>query len=183
MIKVYDNVFSEKEITEIENTFTKMPWYLSTADEYRTVSKNIYDQYNDGNTIESVQLTDFIFSNGKPNSPVYPQAAFILEQFCIRKQIPISKLIRIKANLQVQQQRQENQYNTMHVDGYEAHLVLIYYVNDSDGHTIIFDSDKQIKERIVPKRGRCLLFSGNQLHSGQPPLTNKTRVVINYNFL
>lgn len=183
MIKVFDDVFSEEEITQIENTFIKMPWFLSTAEGYRTVSDNVFEEYTDNNTIEGVQFTDFIFSDGKPNSQIYPTAAFILEQFCIRKQFPISKLIRIKANLQVQQPRAEHEYNTMHVDGYESHLVLLYYVNDTDGNTIIFDDKRQIKERIVPKRGRCLLFSGNQLHAGQPPTSHKTRIVINYNFL
>lgn len=183
MIKVY-NVFSEEEIKQIEKKFTEgFPWYLSTADNHASVTKDVYDQFADDNTIEGTQFTNFLFINGAGNSSHYAAGAEILEQFCIRTNTPISALIRIKANLQLKQDRTDDQHNTMHVDGYDPHMVMIYYVNDSDGQTFLFDKNMQIEHRISPKAGTCLLFPGHILHAGQPPKASEKRILINYNFL
>jgi hypothetical protein len=183
MIKVY-NVFSEDEIKQIEQKFTdNFPWYLSTADDHATVTKDVRAQFTDDNTVESTQLTNFMFINGAGNSPHYALGAEILQQFCIRTNTPISKLIRIKANLQLRQDRTEDQYNTMHVDGYEPHMVMIYYVNQSDGQTILFNKNREIEHRISPRAGMCLLFPGHILHAGQPPKTSQKRIIVNFNFL
>jgi hypothetical protein len=183
MIKVY-NVFSEDEIKQIEKKFTdNFPWYLSTADNHATVTKDVHDQFADDNTVESTQLTNFLFIDGKGTSSHYAVGAEILEQFCMRTNTPITKLIRIKANLQLKQDRTDDQYNTMHVDGYEPHMVMIYYVNDSDGQTILFNKNRQLEHRISAKAGMCLMFPGHILHAGQPPKLSQKRILINYNFL
>jgi hypothetical protein len=181
MIQVFDNVFSEQEEIEFEQNFLKMPWYLSSADNHASVTSDVYNKYADSNTIEGIQLTNFLFID-KPNSPYYPVGAKILEQFCIRTNTPISKLIRIKANLQLPQSREENQYNTPHVDNYSPHMVAIYYVNESDASTLFFDKDFYVYKKVQSKRGRMIVFSGDNYHAGQPP-TKNPRIIINYNFL
>jgi hypothetical protein len=182
MIKLYNNIFSDAEKDQIEAGFANnFPWYLSTADNHASVTKDVAEQYKDQHTLETPMMTNFLFID-KPNSPYYEHGAMILEAFCNRANIPIKKLIRIKANLQLQQQRRDDQYTTPHVDGYFPHMVMIYYVNDSDGCTLLFDQDRNITERIVPVRGNCLLFSGNILHSSQTPVKTSKRIVVNYNF-
>lgn len=87
----------------------------------------------------------------------------------------------------------------MHVDMGGDHIVIIYYINDSDGDTILFNNTKgnsaesikdnfnsiniddfELLKRVSPKKGRVLIFNGNLYHYGEYP--NKgNRFVINYN--
>lgn len=89
-----------------------------------------------------------------------------------------------------------NEYKLMHVDRDEQHVVIIYYVNDSDGDTMVyedvdnkhlgkcgteieFDNFKLIKE-ITPKKGRVAVFNGNLWHYAKYPSKGE-RNVINMN--
>ena len=73
------------------------------------------------------------------------------------------------------------------------HFVMLYYVNDSDGDTIIynektkFDNCKvddemkfSIKKKVSPKQGRVVLFDGRHWHTAQQPNHN-LRCIVNYN--
>ena len=183
MIKVYNNVFSEAEKDQLEREFTRnFPWFLSTSENHRSVDKHIYDKNKDANTIENATLTNFLFIDNKQNSPHFGVAVKILEQFSICTNTQIRRLHRIKANLDLCSTRTDEQYTTRHIDGEYTHLVMIYYVNNSDGCTILFDQDGNITHRVVPVRGNCLLFPGNVYHAAQPPTKNPARIVINFNF-
>jgi hypothetical protein len=70
---------------------------------------------------------------------------------------------------------------------------LIYYVNNSDGETILYDQtcrgsnyDNEISlkltclERVSPRKNRVLIFNANQLHSA-PAYCTEDRYVINLN--
>lgn len=71
-------------------------------------------------------------------------------------------------------------HNNPHVDFPFPHMVGLYYVNDSDGDTIIWDGDK--KESITPKRGRFAVFDGKYYHASACPRNNPTRIVLTFNF-
>jgi hypothetical protein len=68
-----------------------------------------------------------------------------------------------------------------HTDQDSPHLVFLYYVNDSDGDTIFYDSNQDILKRVSPKKGRIILFNGLIPHSGSSP-SKSTRILININF-
>ena len=69
-----------------------------------------------------------------------------------------------------------------HVDLNVPHQVCLYYVNDSDGDTIIYDSTGKTIRKISPKKGRMIFFNGNLKHSASTPTQNH-RAVINYNVI
>lgn len=90
-------------------------------------------------------------------------------------------------------------YHNPHVDFYEPHLVGLYYVNDSDGDTVVFnetseevsleESVKHANERrftelarIPPKKGRMVFFDGRNYHASMHPMAHPQRIVVTFNF-
>ena len=81
--------------------------------------------------------------------------------------------------------------NTIHVNRDVPHIVMIYYVNDSDGDTILYDKtindipykkeyhhqevllneyrDFNVTHSITPKKGRVLVFDGRHYHAPSSP--------------
>lgn len=78
--------------------------------------------------------------------------------------------------------RPESKIEDKHVDYNFPHLVLLYYVNTTDGDTILFNERSEIIERITPKRGRCVLFDGSIMHASSSS-TLSPRLVVNTNIL
>ena len=75
--------------------------------------------------------------------------------------------------------------DTPHIDTKDDHFVMLYYVCDSDGDTIIYNEKVKsenytIQQRITPKQGRVVLFDGAYYHTAEQPLNN-IRCVVNYN--
>jgi len=85
-----------------------------------------------------------------------------------------------------------------HVDYYYNHYTLLYYVNDSDGDTFLFNEMSEAVEppsvpsqpksftllsSISPKMGRAVLFNGLLYHSSSLPQTHQNRMAININIV
>ena len=71
------------------------------------------------------------------------------------------------------------------LDPGDEHIVVLYYVNDSDGDTIIYNEREESstyteKQRVTPKQGRVVIFEGGQYHTAEQP-TKGTRCIVNYN--
>ena len=71
------------------------------------------------------------------------------------------------------------------LDEGDEHIVVLYYVIDSDGDTIIYNertesSSYTEKQRVSPKQGRVVIFEGGQYHTAAQP-TKGTRCIVNYN--
>ena len=72
------------------------------------------------------------------------------------------------------------------------HLVVLYYVTDANGETVIYNSqfkdgesvpkfsDLKEKQRVMPKQGRVVCFDGYYWHTSQQP-SQGVRCIINYN--
>lgn len=76
-------------------------------------------------------------------------------------------------------------HNNKHVDSSDPHVVLLYYVIDSDGDTFLFSKDKNssdISKRVTPKKNRALVFDGAVYHASSIPSSSK-RCVINFNLI
>ncbi len=89
------------------------------------------------------------------------------------------------------------EHNLFHVDMTAPHLVVLYYVNDADGDTVITrtsyeqvsqdDANRiypapEIVDRVTPKKGRCVLFDGRFYHASTNPTTNH-RVIVNFDVI
>lgn len=71
------------------------------------------------------------------------------------------------------------EYANPHTDLVMPHWVVLYYVNDADGDTVFFDKNKNIIERVTPKKGRIVFFKGNIMHGGGIP-KEYPRAVVNF---
>jgi len=66
----------------------------------------------------------------------------------------------------------------MHIDLSGPHITIVYYANDNDGETVLFDrqvndfnqidhlTPPPILKRVKSKRGRAVVFNGKYQHSG-----------------
>jgi hypothetical protein len=83
-----------------------------------------------------------------------------------------------------------------HTDRIVPHETCIYYINSTDGDTVLFDQKydtslsvdvndskkKNVITKISPVQGRAALFDGLQYHAGNPSKTN-LRFVLNINYI
>jgi len=172
------------------------------------------------NNIEQYVLNTQLFLDGNNaeymnNGLVLPQGVLISERIesTIQEQIKsielnsISKIgkeilhtYRYKINqLKVADKiSDEFDINGMHIDREQEHISIVYYVNDTDGDTHIYDTDLEtmsgwnyivrdkkfehftLNKRISPKKGRVVIFNGLLPHHSSYPTLND-RYVINFN--
>ena len=84
--------------------------------------------------------------------------------------------------------------NGIHIDLPEDHYACVYYVNDSDGDTIVYEQTRYNTEcgsqnvpltehkRVTPKKGRLVIFDGARFHCSSQP-KNAYRCIINFDFI
>lgn len=190
-----DDLLDKEESSLIEKQMydSFFPWFFTCqkADDgkmYTVSSVKANEWKNDKNVIDNGQFVHLFLSlveNSQEINSSYMDIPYkILSEFSkkTKTNIDFSDILRIKANLITQyREYTKNSYGIPHTDYSYEHYVLIYYVNDSDGDTVLFDKNKKIMAKITPKKGRCLFFNGNILHAGGHPVDNFSRCVININ--
>ena len=139
-------------------------------------------------TGEGPQLVRPVFYDGEVES----DSCWIYYNFCrpIIRELDFDEelLSRIKINMLLPRDV-DYMWHTPHVDSTDKHIVLLYYVNDSDGETYFFQEkyDGTIKKNgtimkiIKPEKGKYVIFDGTQFHASSQP-SNNLRSVINFNF-
>ena len=180
-MKVFDNIISKKEQKFIKNNLldnADFPWsYVSDVSKKDNIHqrrpgfKHIFKNYN---LIEPILVN----TRAKLNKVLYAKDEILEARSFL--QLPLDKNFTGKG------------VDTPHLDRTEPHLVVLYYVNDSDGDTIIYDykskdendipyfeNVKEIK-RIKPKQGRVVVFDGLHWHTAEQP-RNDIRCIININ--
>jgi len=141
----------------------------------------------------------FFFEDNQPKSQhfnfVYPMVLGITSE----TRVPVNRLIRMRANLTLPNKTSKLDWHMPHIDSFFEHWNAIYYVNDCDGDTVIFNETNDnyssgeddiirikngnftVKQRIEPKKGRVVIFPGKYYHSSSWARNSKFRCVININ--
>jgi hypothetical protein len=126
---------------------------------------------------------------------VFSTMSYILSTFEETFGTKIKKLLRVRMGMKHPKIGfTEDNYNLPHVDYFFPHATLIYYINDSDGPTRIFDQvfteqtgepDKfTVKATVEPKANRMVyLENGLVYHTAANPITTDRRIVLNINLL
>jgi hypothetical protein len=110
----------------------------------------------------------------------------LLRHACHTLNIKNAEIIQGRSFLQFPLNLKSKEDDTPHVDLLRTDFfVVLYYVCDADGDTVIYnereESDKYtVNQRVTPKQGRAVLFDGGLYHTAQQ-CTNKIRCVVNYN--
>ena len=111
----------------------------------------------------------------------------LIKVCCHKLQMTKVDVIQGRSFLQLPLTTKKGKVDTPHIDTDDKHFVMLYYVCDSDGDTIIYNEKVQsdeytIKKSVTPKQGRVVLFDGGLYHTAEQP-TKDTRCVVNYNLV
>lgn len=139
------------------------------------------------------------YYNDFRRSKIFDQTIFwlglaILDEYSERTNTHINGIMRMKVNNQSRSLTHgydTNCCNEIHVDSFEPHKTLVYYINDSDGDTFLFDKlwnkddkhyDLKTALRVTPKMGSAVCFDGHRFHAPSNPIFRPRRYVLNINF-
>ena len=211
-IRIVKNLLSEDYVIELTRLFLppgetkEFPWFFNenTTDieiQSLTDEKTNYTKpYKDSSQFTHVFWTN-IDAFGQPGtewqgndrSPFWDKIRPIFYFLNDKCDIKYRTIIRCKANLLLPTPNYtKDDYNFPHVDhtNTKDYLNIIYYLNESDGDTFIFNEynsvrggtipdDLTIKQRVTPEKNSVVIFPGNQYHASSNPIKSNKRIVIN----
>jgi len=186
--QVFDNILTDDEQNILE-TYVKdesLDW------EY---TDNITGAF--GGTIGYKTFPAKVLIIEKVNQQVFDIVDKIQQLVCKNINLDFLKTYRCKINHTAPLDFEYTPLDLIHVDMKINHLAIVYYVNDSDGDTVIYNNnegndmgtmfkhingvqtnDFTLLKNISPKKGRLVVFDGNLYHYGDYPKTND-RYIIN----
>lgn len=152
-------------------------------------TQRLYDKryhFIDENTIDSPQFTHDL--NNSHDSFVTQYLLHCMKDYFGRSFS--DRILRIKANMLLQNKEYKpHNYHIPHCDYEENAESALYYIDDSDGDTFIFNekpninlTNVTIRDRIAPVKGRLVLFDSTYLHASSSPVISSERLVINFLF-
>lgn len=187
---VIDNLLSQKEMNDVEDLLHHYEFPVYMTKDYQTVAPSVVNEFKDHKKVRDFLQyvhTMYDYDELKEETLVSSQyhntATDVLNKVMNHYGVSAYKLLRAKANFQPQHKYSKpGTFNVPHVDVPVKHTVVIYYVNDSDGETFLFKDKKakKILTRVMPRKGRFLIFDGGLTHAGSHPYESKMRTVINY---
>lgn len=177
-IEVVDNVISDSHSRYLFDQISQLPWTFVPD---LSLGNSDSPNYQNCGFSHSFFLDETIpgFGSKKTQSPGYQLILPLLLESLDRLSVAatINQVFRCRARLTVNRHKSEQEQ--VHRDYQFPHWVLLYYVNSTDGDTIIFQNEQRV-ERISPRRGRVVLFDGNLLHASSSS-TASPRIVLNTN--
>lgn len=194
---IYKDILTKEQHKSLYNLITGLdfPWYYQPNIAFIS-NPNAKPNLN---LCQSFGLTHTVWDIEKGKvSEVLSHMGILADSFTQLSGIKPNNFIRIKINLQTPVVNNgPDKYNGAHVDRYTPHSTLIYYLDDSDGDTFIFNElfDETnsatwpdnviptIKERVTPVANSLYyLDSGLRYHSSSNPINTDRRYTINFNF-
>jgi hypothetical protein len=201
--KIIDNFIPITFQNEIENVVFNMPWFfrptIAQFPDYRYFDAD--KPFEDPRVTDAFAFAHTCYSDGQAHSEYFHFFKTMLRFLELKENIEIKEILRIRLRLTPQfPGHTKDMFNPPHVDimSTDPFSTFVYYVYDSDGDTVIFDrkyddvnkptvltkNEPDLKEifRNTPKKGTGVLFDGLYYHSGNSPVDNRSRCVINFDF-
>lgn len=202
MLIIDDNFLTEEEVLKYTNL--NHSWSLSNLSNPKNTKDSLLHEFETEE--ERKTKTQFVHVVKSPDferEELSRDISLLVKRFAQNNNLEILEILRIKFNLMLNNKNIKNKVNKPHVDfskkffesnSYSSdtkHFVLLCYINDSDGSTIIYNekdpfdnlNELSIKEKINPKAGRAIFFEGDQYHSSSFPSEHSKRMVLNINII
>jgi hypothetical protein len=203
MLLVDDSFLTDKEILHYQELLylkNSPGWVFTTGSPGPDTILNNKTALHGPMTENHTQFVHSAKYKDMESQPVCNESITLLNKFAEKHNIKVLSVLRIKANLMINSRTIRQQAGTAHVDSVRDliggntsgnHFVLLYYVNDSDGPTVIYNEkypvdnfdDLSVNQMIYPKAGKAILFDGDRYHSSSAPVETSQRFVININFI
>jgi len=190
---------------DIIKTVKDMPWYWH--EKITFYSDHVYadpnSEFDDPKISDAFAFSHLCFDDtaGGPKSQYYEFFSPILRFLEFKLNIRVTELLRLRLRLSTQYPGHTlEKYNPPHVDimSTDSFKTFVYYVDDSDGDTVVFDKkyDNGINHtlllknelnlrpliRSAPKKGEGVYFDGRYYHSGNSPVNHRSRYIVNFDF-
>ena len=195
--QILTNLIPEVYQEELKQTVEEIPFYYTPSIGYNSTSLPTAGI----KFLDNIGFSHGLVIEGQQDSMYWSLFRPILYFFTQKTGVKVNKVIRVRLRLTFQHpDRNEFLFNKPHTDLFEfnqPYKTLVYYINDSDGDTFIFDKlfnksedldnaleyiDKKIILQNTPKQGDAIYFDGHQYHAGNSPIKYKHRYVINFDF-
>jgi len=141
-------------------------------------------------------LADDVEPSVSPMSSLLLPILFI---FCEKAKLSFNALLRIRVGLFTRTPGETSHHNP-HVDFTQPHFTAVYYVNDSDGDTVVFNEtigDVSVERcsefanqgrftlagTVPPQKGKMMCFDGRHYHASSYPSRTARRIAITFNFV
>ena len=157
-IKIIDNFLEDTVFKSIQNFVMGdyFPWYFN-------------DFKSDGYDTHNYQFTHTIVREGGVQSDFFQY----MEPFF--KGLEVKKIFRVKMNLTT---RTEKLFNHLYHTDFKDCTTAIFYMNTNNGKTIFKHG-----EEVNSVANRIVIFNSNLEHAATSHTDEKTRVVINFNYV
>jgi len=201
--QIYDNILP-KQTEQRFSEYTK-GGNFGWVDYNHVATSGAYFKGLTVNPLDTVQvpsdsLIKLVYYNNFKESKIfddtfYQLALSVLDEYQRLSGDTVEAVMRVKVNNQTKNHLpgwHDNCCNEIHVDNFEEHKTIIYYLNDSDGDTFLFDKiwnseqfeyDVKVEQRVTPKLGRMVAFNGLRFHAPSNPMFHPRRYIMNINFV
>jgi len=124
-------------------------------------------------------------------NPHYDFFKPLVEHISKTTPVNVEKLLRVRAgfllNTKYSLPSMPYKHNMPHVDYDQEHYTAVYYVNHTDGDTVVFRETEPAEKyyplhKSMPEAGKLLLFNGKHYHASTCPKMFTKRLAITINF-
>jgi hypothetical protein len=174
---ILDDLFSKKYMEKIEESCVESLWRYANNVTYGEKYDNIQNGFS------------FSFDE---NCLQHSLFQYLIFKSCEKINFKVEKIIRIRKRLTYPNKEKYNIPYQLHTDFNYDNLVLLYYVNHSDGDTFIYKEkfNKKNKvnnikkfhllEKVSFKKGRVVIFDGKNYHASSLS-SSDSRIILNIN--
>jgi hypothetical protein len=186
---ILDDLIEEELQNQIEDAMFDCSWKFMMDNTFDYNASLMGMKYRKFLNPFEYDISPAIMANLQTNQKIFKLFYPVIEKTCNHINFNLEEISRCAARIQgVQVIRKQSKINNIHINQKTPHLVLLYYVNDSDGETILYDKtiddtegnsvmypdemhEFNVVNKIMPKQGRILLFDGKTYHSSSSPTT------------